>query len=270
MSLTLEVDKARRGVSCLGVTISIGIQKGGVGKTTTTAIASHLLSQHSRVLAVDFDSQGNLTQFLSRRNIYDFSGRSVLEAVKAKDASGFIFRINDRLHLLPAEDILATFSRYLYQEYRGDQSALLRETLAPVRDEYDYILIDLPPNLGDQTINGLTASDHAVVMLQSEPFCYDALDRYLATLQIVQEKTNERLRLAGILISMIDTRTILDTSIADRARMEYEDVVFSSVIRRRSRIKEFTIEGIQQRTKADVEALRPYQLFVEELKHRVE
>lgn len=253
----------------MGITITFGIQKGGVGKTTTTAITAFLLSQEAKVLAVDFDSQGNLTQFLTQRNIYDFTKQTVLEAVKEKNPDSYIHHITDSLAILPAEDLLATFPRYLYQEYKGNPATLLRETLAPVKAHYDYILIDLPPNLGDHTINGLTASDYAVVMLQSEPFCYDALDRYLETLQIVQQQTNQSLQLGGILTSMMDARTTLDTSILDKARADYEDVVFSAVIKRRSRIKEFSLEGVQNRTKADQEVLEPYQEFVKELKQRV-
>jgi len=254
----------------MGITLSFGIQKGGVGKTTVTAVTAYLLSQKSRVLAVDFDSQGNLTQFLSQRNIYDFTGHTVLEAIKDKDPRPCIVPVTDSLHLLPAEDLLATISRYIYREYHGNPRTLLAETLNVVKDEYDYILIDLPPNLGEQTLNGLVASDYAVVMLQSDPFCYDALDRYLEFLQLIQSETNTSLRLAGILTSMMDVRTSLDAAILERARTDYEGLVFDSVIRRRSRIKEFSLEGIQAKTRADLEALRPYRAFVKELKERVQ
>lgn len=253
----------------MGIVISFGIQKGGAGKTTTTAMTSFLLSKESKVLAVDFDSQGNLTQFLTQRNIYDFTKNTVLEAVKAQDPRPYIYQITDNLHILPAEDILATFTRYLYQEYKGNPVQLLKETLDKVKSEYDYILIDLPPNLGDQTLNGLAASDYAVVMLQSEPFCYDALDRYLETLQLVQEKANPGLVLAGILCTMLDARTTIDTSILEQAKTDYEDIVFNSVIKRRNRIKEFVLTGIQDNSKADMEVLEPYQEFVKELKQRV-
>lgn len=254
----------------MAATISFGIQKGGVGKTTTTAITSYLLAKEHKVLAVDFDSQGNLTQFLTQQNIYDFTERTVLQAVKAKDAAPYVHRITDNLHILPAEDLLATFSRYLYQSYRGDPSQLLRETLDTVKQQYDFIIIDLPPNLGDQTINALTASDYAVVMLQSEPFCYDALDRYLETLTEIQKRTNPDLTLAGILTTMLDSRTTIDAVILEKARTDYEDVVFDSVIRRRSRIKEFSVYGIQEQTKADAEALEPYIAFTKELLNRVQ
>jgi chromosome partitioning protein len=253
----------------MGITVSFGIQKGGVGKTTTTAITSFLLSKNSRVLAIDFDSQGNLTQFLTQRNIYDFTKRTVLEAVKEKDPRPYIYEITDNLHILPSEDILATLSRYIYQEYKGNPLILLKETIDVIKDDYDYILIDLPPNLGEQTLNGLVASDYAVVMLQSEPFCFDALDRYLETLQIIQDKANPNLNLAGILCTLLDSRTTIDTSILEKAKGDYEDVVFESVIKRRNRLKEFVLTGIEDGTKVDQEVLEPYVAFVKELKNRV-
>ena len=130
-------------------------------------------------------------------------------------------------------------------------------------------MIDLPPNLGDQTINGLTASDYAVVILQSEPFCYSALERYLETLQVVKSKTNDKLALAGILVAMSDRRASIDNSTVEKAREEYGDFVFQSIIKRRSRIKEYILEGINDSTKVDKEALEPYEQFIEELMQRV-
>ncbi|MDP5276096.1 ParA family protein [Chengkuizengella axinellae] len=254
----------------MAITISFGIQKGGVGKTTSTGITSYLLSQESKVLAVDFDSQGNLTSFLTQQNIYDFTEKTVLEAVKEKDPRPYIHQITDTLHILPAEDFLSTLPQYIYRTYNGNPTTLLKETLDVVDDQYDYILIDLPPNLGDHTINGLSASDFAVVLLQSEPFCYDALERYLQFLQSIKSNTNPDLVLAGILTSMLDGRTTLDASILEQSRREYEDIVFDSTIRRRSRIKEFTITGIMNQTKADKEALTQYVAFTEELKKRVQ
>lgn len=229
-----------------------------------------LTVQAGKILAVDFDSQGNLTQFLTQRNIYDFTQRTVLEAVTEKNPLPYIYEINDNLYILPAEDRLATFSRYLYREYKGNPTTLLKETLASIKDQYDYITIDLPPNLGDQTINGLTASDYAVVMLQSEPFCYDAMDRYLETLQHVQEITNPDLMLAGILTTLLDSRTTLDISVLEKARLDYEEVIFHTIIKRRSRIKEFCLEGIKDHTKSDRDALQPYADFTKELITRVQ
>ncbi|UOR14157.1 ParA family protein [Halobacillus amylolyticus] len=254
----------------MGATISFGIQKGGVGKTTTTAISSFLLAEKGyKVLAVDFDSQGNLTGMLTQQNIYDFTDHTVLQAVKEKNPIPYIHKVSDNLDILPAEDFLSILPRYIYRENKGHPAILLRETLEVVKEEYDFIMIDLPPNLGDHTINGLTASDYAIVMLQSEPFCYDALDRYMEFLQGVQDNTNPDLILGGILTTMLDARATIDSSILEQAKDDFEDLVFESVIRRKSRVKEFSIEGIQNRLKADRIALEPYQRFIEELIERV-
>ncbi|NDI36612.1 ParA family protein [Chengkuizengella sediminis] len=254
----------------MAIVINFGNHKGGVGKTTSAAITSYLLSKTNKVLAVDFDSQGNLTSFLSQRNIYDFEGKTVLQAVKEKNPRPYIYSVSDTLDILPAEDFLSTLSQFLYKEYKGDPNLLLKETLDVVHNDYDYIIIDCPPNLGEQTINALSAADYAVVLLQSEPFCFDALDRYLEFLESIQNKTNPKLLLAGILTSMLDARTIIDTSILDQARIDYEDIVFNTVIKRRSRIKEFTITGISDHTKQDKTALQQYMEFTEELKQRVQ
>jgi len=259
--------KDRRGN--MGLIISFGIQKGGVGKSTTTGIVSYLLSKEYKVLAVDFDSQGNLTQLLTQKNIYDFTRNTVLEALKEKNPIPYIYKITDTLHILPAEDILATFSRYLYKDYNGNPAMLLKDTLAVVKDDYDFICIDLPPSLGDQTINALTASDYVVTLLQSEPFCVDALDRFLELLGLIQGKTNPNLRLAGILTSLFDSRTSVENVILAQARTDYEDIVFDTVIKRKSRIKEFALSGITDTLKADRDALEMYKNFIEELKERV-
>lgn len=261
--------------------ISFGLQKGGVSKTTTSTLSAFILArQGHRVLMVDMDSQGNATQFLTGKSPYDFQGKTVLEACKERDPRPYIVSINDNLHLLPAEDLLSTFSRWLFDEYKpqlikngaADPNALslvLRDTLNVVNDVYDYIILDLPPNLGEQTLNGMAASDFCVVMAQSEPFSYDALQRYLETLEHVHDRINPNTKLAGILTTLLDARTALGNFIRNRIAEEYEGLVFDTVIRRKSRIIEFSFEGISDRNKTDREALEMYESFVEELKTRV-
>lgn len=263
------------------ITISFGLQKGGVSKTTTSTLSAYILAkQGHRVLMVDMDSQGNASQFLTGKSPYDFQGKTVLEACKERDPRPYIVNINENLALLPAEDLLSTFARWLFDEYKpsllksggNDPNALLlvlRDTLATVTNEYDYIILDLPPNLGEQTLNGMAASDYCVVMAQSEPFAYDALQRYLETLEHVHDRINPDTKLAGILTTLLDARTAMGNFIRDRIAEEYEDLVFNTVIRRRSKVIEFSFEGISDRNKADREALEMYESFVKELKARV-
>ena len=253
----------------MAITISIGLQKGGVGKTTTTGVVSYILSKKYKVLAVDFDSQGNLTQLLSQRPLARFEDQTVLEAIKEGDPKPYIYPIRDNLDLLPADDYLSSLTNFLYQEYEGARNRALANTLDKIYDDYDFILIDLPPNLGEHTVNGIVASNYVLAIMQSEPFSFDALRRYIETIEFIKEKVRNDLVFLGILATMADTRTVIDETIIDKARKRYGDLVFDTIIKRRSRLKEFSITGIQEDTKQDIEALKPYVSFVKELLLRV-
>lgn len=250
------------------VIISFGLQKGGVGKTTTTGITAFLLAQTKRVLAVDLDGQGNLTRMLSGQNKNTFE-HTVYDAMKYRNTETCITVLSEHLHLLPANDNLSQISALLHQH--GDQwMQVLADTLQPVRSSYEYILLDLPPALSEQTLIGLTASDYTVTLLQTEPFAYYAIEDYLETCQLVQKKYNPNLKLAGILSVLLNSRASLDQSILEKVRTDYEDIVFESVIKRKSRLKELAITGITDKTKADREALKEYRDFVQELMTRVQ
>lgn len=262
----------------MGKVISFGIQKGGAGKTTTTAMtAYHLTKKGYKVLAVDFDSQGNLTHFLSQRDPYDFLHRTVFEACKERDPRPYIVELNDKLHLLPAEDFLSKFANWLLVDYpkvlRAEEnkdpyapSKVLKETLSKVKDEYDYILIDLPPNLGEQTINGMAASDYLVPIMQTEPFCKLALERYLETLEVSISVLNPETRLLGILTSLVDVRTNIASHLLEITKEEYGELIFNTTIRRRVTILEYSYEGITEaKTQVEREANRMYIDFVDEV-----
>jgi chromosome partitioning protein len=174
--------------------ITFGIQKGGAAKTTTTGITAYLLNREGyRVLCVDLDSQGNLTELMTLTDVQEFRGQTVLEALQELDPKPYIIALNDKLHLLPAEDLMATFSRWLYTEYRGSTppAYILKQTLTHVEDNYDFILIDTPPALGDITMNALVASDFVVPLFESSKFCYSAIRRFLDTVGEVQVAATE-------------------------------------------------------------------------------
>jgi chromosome partitioning protein len=265
----------------VGKIISLGIQKGGCGKTTCTGMIAHILARKGfKVLAVDFDSQGNLTQFLTQRDPYDFAHKTSFEACKDRDPRPYIHKISDNLHILPAEDFLSKLGGWIFTEYvkilrkegNNDKfapSKLLKQTLEVVKDDYDFILIDMPPNLGEQTINGMSASDFAIVILQSEPFCKSALDRYLEVLNHSIQNVNGDTRLLGILTAMIDSRYGMSQYVLSATREEYGELVFDTTIKRRSRILEYTFEGINDSTKADKLAQAMYVSIVGEILERI-
>jgi len=254
----------------MGTSVSIGVQKGGVGKSSTTCITSYLLAERGyKVLTVDFDSQGNATQILTGKDIYSFEDRTVLNAILDFDPKEYIINVKENLDLLPADDILSTIGHAMSSAKR-DITTSLKDTLQVIKDDYDFIIIDTPPNLGDLNVSALVASDYVVVMLQTEPLCFKAVSRYLKLIELIKTRITPSLNLAGILTSMSDTRTRIDRDVIEQAREDYEDWVFNTVIKRRNRVKEFSIIGIQNTTKEDKEALEQYEQFVEELLARVQ
>ena len=123
--------------------ITLSIQKGGTSKTTSTAILSYLLSENHKVLAVDMDSQGNLTEMLTQQDIYDFEDRTVFEAMQDLDARLYLHKVKENLYLLPAEDNLAAFSRHIYTKYlaRNEQGQILLDDEGGVMVTRDASLV---------------------------------------------------------------------------------------------------------------------------------
>lgn len=249
--------------------ISFGIQKGGSSKTTTSGVVSYLLSQDYKVLTIDMDSQGNLTEFLTRRDVVDFSGYTILEAMQEQDAREYIYPITENLHLMAADDLLATFSRWLYSDYRdGDRSLVLAQTLNSVKSNYDYIILDTPPALGDLTINSLAASDYVVAMFEASIFCYSALGRFLETCWHVREKVNSNLAVAGILRGLIDARRTDNKALISQVEEVYDEMCFKTVLKRNAAAGRLPITGFENNNELD-NALGQYQEFLKELLERV-
>jgi len=264
----------------MGKVISIGVQKGGVGKSTTTSILAYILYKiHKKnVLVIDFDGQGNSTQILSRKNLSEFEGKTILDSIINENIHDNIFDLKPqyadvinkkKFDLLAADDLISTLGSKA-SSLNKNVYFILKEAIKPLIDDYDFILIDQPPNLGDQTISSLVASDYAVVMLQTEPLCYNAIPRYFNLIRnIKQEKFNANLYVAGILCTMQDRRTKIDSQVINAANDEYKDFIFNTIIHRKTRIKEFSLIGIQDRIKEDKEALLQYKDFAKELIKRV-
>lgn len=264
-------------------TITFGIQKGGSSKSTSSSITAWLLSQNPdhRVLAVDLDSQGNMTELLSGKDdIYEFTGRTVLEAMKDLYATGeeicekYIQKLTDRLHLLPAEDFMATFSRWIYTELgrispRQNPGLILKNTLDKISDYYTHIIIDTPPALSDATINGLAAADAVVAMFEPSKFNFSALPRFFETIEHIQDKLNSNLKIAGILATIIDSRRTDSKVLLDLIKEEYEGLLFQTIINRKAATGRIAIFGFGPNNKELEGAVESYRSFVKELLQRV-
>ncbi len=218
--------------------IAIANQKGGVGKTTTAInLGAALAVAEQRTLIIDIDPQGNATSGLglegrqSRPTVYDVlvERRSVASCV----AKGVHF---DHLDLLPSTKHLVGAEIELVGE--GERESILRAALAPIRDEYDFILVDCPPSLGLLTLNTLTAADSVLIPIQCEFYALEGLSQLLNTVRVVQKGLNPSLEIEGVLLTMYDKRLNLSRQVAEEAVQYFGRKVYRTQIPRNVRLAE--------------------------------
>lgn len=262
----------------MAITITMGIQKGGCGKSTTTGILSYLLREDGyRVLAVDMDSQGNLTELLSEQPSNEFMGKSVLEAMQTNQVQDYIIPISENLDLLPANNFLATFPRWIYTgktyqgdnlPFRGNPSLILDQTLEKVQDEYDFIVIDTPPSLSEQTTNALCASEYVVVMYECSNWCYSAIPNFMDSVDGARDFGNKNTEVIGILRTMNDVRRSDAKAFNEMIEEDYPDDVFKTIITRKAQTGRLALYGFNENPEIK-QALEQYINFYKELIERV-
>ncbi|MDQ6680586.1 MAG: ParA family protein [Pseudomonadota bacterium] len=221
----------------------IANQKGGVGKTTTTVnLAAGLGRIGKRVLVVDLDPQGNATMGsgIDKRTleftVYDvlLENASISEARRRGDKAGYEV-IGANRELAGAEVELVGLER---RERR------LRDALAPVQDEYDFVLIDCPPSLSLLTLNGLCCAHGVVVPMQCEYFALEGLSDLVNTIRQVHGNLNPDLQIIGLLRVMFDARITLQQQVSEQLKAHFGDKVFNTVIPRNVRLAEAPSYGL--------------------------
>lgn len=213
-------------------------QKGGVAKTTTAVnLAAYLAASGRRVLVIDTDPQGNATTSLGNdpRTLTVSLYNVLIEQTPIQQAITLTDRMG--LDLVPSNTDLAgaeiEMSRLMARE------RLLTRAIKPVIEQYDYILIDQPPSLGLLTINGLTAATHGVIIpVQCEYLALEGLSLLLKTIQQVHEILNDQLRVAGVVLTMYDSRTNLGQQVVQEVKNYFPTEVFQTIIPRNIRLSE--------------------------------
>jgi chromosome partitioning protein len=221
----------------MGSIVSIANQKGGVGKTTTAVnLSASVAVAEKTCLLVDCDPQGNATTGLGverkslEKGLYEFILGS------ATDAEVILPTRLSGLHLIGANGNL--IGAEVEMTSTEDREFRLKKRLDSIRERYDYIFLDCPPSLGFLTVNALTASDAVLVPLQCEYYALEGLTQLLKTVSAVRNSLNANLDLAGILLTMFDSRNNLSLQVAEEIRQHFKDAVFNTIIPRNVRLSE--------------------------------
>lgn len=221
----------------MGKIIGIANQKGGVGKTTTSVnLAASLGVLDKKVLLIDADPQANATSGLGVDvEAIDIGTYQLLEHnVSAADA--IVKSSAPNVDLIPAHIDLVAIEIELVD--KDDREYMLRKALAPIKEQYDYILIDCAPSLGLLTLNALTAADAVIIPIQCEYFALEGLGKLLNTIKSVQKIHNPELDIEGLLLTMYDSRLRLSNQVVEEVQKHFSEMVFETIIQRNVRLSE--------------------------------
>ena len=227
----------------MGRAIVVANQKGGVGKTTTAInLAACLAEAGQKVLAIDMDPQGNMTSGLGvdkdaiENTVYELLlGESSVEDCLQKEVIENLSVIGSNINLSAAEIELIG---------EEEKEYILQKAIAPIRDNYDFIIIDCPPSLSMLTINSMCLADTVLVPIQCEYYALEGLTQLIHTINLVQERLNPSLEMEGVVFTMYDARTNLSLQVVENVKNNLNQTIYKTIIPRNIRLAEAPSYGM--------------------------
>ncbi len=254
----------------MGRAIVVANQKGGVGKTTTAInLAACLAEAGQKVLAIDMDPQGNMTSGLGvdkdaiENTVYELLlGETEVEDCVQKEVIENLSVIGSNINLSAAEIELIG---------QDEKEYILQKAIAPIRDQYDFIIIDCPPSLSMLTINSMCLADTVLVPIQCEYYALEGLTQLIHTINLVQERLNPSLEIEGVVFTMYDARTNLSLQVVENVKSNLEQNIYKTIIPRNVRLAEAPSYGMPINMYDTKSAgAESYRLLADEVIHRGE
>lgn len=254
----------------MGRVIVVANQKGGVGKTTTAINLSACLAEAGKkVLAIDMDPQGNMTSGLGvdkdgvENTVYELLlGETDINSCIQKCVMDELDLVASNINLAAAEiELIGT----------DEKEFILQKALDPVRDKYDFVIIDCPPSLNMLTINSMCSADTVLVPIQCEYYALEGLSQLIHTINLVQERLNPSLEIEGVVFTMYDARTNLSLQVVENVKSNLQQAIYKTIIPRNVRLAEAPSHGmpinLYDTKSAGAES---YRLLADEVIHRGE
>lgn len=261
------------------LTITVGNLKGGVGKTTNSVLIAYTLAKKGyKTLLIDKDAQANATKMLMLTKMAKEDDqittldKTIMRAVSDGDLSDIIVNVADNLYLMPSNIDFENFSKFLFQNTKSqeEEDFFFDKLLEPLKKDFDFIIIDVPPMSKEITRNAVVTSDYVVISLQTQERSLTGAENYVAELDKLNSLYDLDLIVAGILPVLLKNKGTVDEYILENAKEIFgEDNLFKTIVPQMERIKRFDINGISENDRHDFKVLDKYEEVTDELLQRI-